>query len=274
MRAPESSVGADPQDGPGRVRVWADTKMAFGYIKARPPLVGLLFIMFFISFLSALGWVLFSPMVLARTDDDATAVGIVQVVGAIGGTVAGIWLAALKPTPHKMRRMLIAILVLGLPGRLLFGFDGIWVWSVALFFGWGAIPFIDGYNQTIWQEKIPPAIQGRVLATVQIAENIALPIAYLTAGTLADHYLEPNMMPGGSLTHVFGPITGTGPGAGIAVLFVLSGAAAALLAVIGFLTPTIRDAETLLPDYLPSFESGGTAAESEPTDAEPARSDG
>ncbi|HNR50504.1 MAG TPA: hypothetical protein PKI80_02875, partial [Deltaproteobacteria bacterium] len=42
---------------------------------------------------------------------------------------------------------------------------------------------------------------------------------YLLAGYLADHLLEPAMMPGGSLAPVFGPLVGTGPGAGMAVMF-------------------------------------------------------
>ncbi|MFI6452834.1 MFS transporter [Streptosporangium amethystogenes] len=240
-----------------------DIGVAFGYITRRPPLVGLLFIMTSISFLSALGWVLFPPLILARTGGSANAVGIVQIIGAIGGTAAGIWLAMLKPTDKKILRMLIAILVLGTLGRILFGFDGIWIWSIALFFGWGALPFIDGYNQSIWQEKTPPHLQGRLFASVQMAENIASPIAYLSAGVLADQFLEPAMRPGGWLTPVFGPITGTGPGAGIAVLYIVSGLGAVVVAIIGFLTPTIRNAESLLPDGggedEPSASAPGTA---------------
>ncbi|SFR28071.1 Predicted arabinose efflux permease, MFS family [Lentzea waywayandensis] len=247
-------------DKPGFLR---DTTMAFGYIAARPSLRGLLFITFSISFLSAVGWVLFAPMILARTGNDSNAVGIVQVVGAIGGTVAGIWLATLKPTPHMVRRMLIGVLVLAIPGRMLFGFDSVLIWSIALALGWGAIPFIDGYNQTIWQAKVPRALQGRVFAAQQAAENVALPIAYISAGLLADHLLEPAMRSDGVLAAIFGPITGTGPGTGIAVLYVLSGAAAVLLAVYGFLTPAIRDAEKLLPD-----QAVEGAAEPQPQDAD------
>ncbi|WP_290062157.1 MFS transporter [Amycolatopsis solani] len=237
-----------PADGTALTRFRRDFAVGFTYIARRPPLVGLLSIMIAISFLSALGWVLFPPLILARTGDSANAVGIVQVVGAIGGTGAGVLLAMLKPTDKKIGRMLVAILVLGVLGRILFGFEGIWVWSVALFFGWGALPFIDGYNQTIWQEKTPPRLQGRIFAVVQMVENIASPLAYLAAGLLADDLLEPAMRSGGWLASVFGPVTGTGPGSGIAVLFIVSGAGAAVVALVGFLTPAIRNAESLLPD--------------------------
>jgi DHA3 family macrolide efflux protein-like MFS transporter len=243
---------------------WRDIGSAFEYIASRPPLRGLLLTMLSISFLSALGWVLFPPLILARTNGSANAVGIVQTIGAIGGTGAGILLATLKPTNKKILRMLIAILVLGIPGRILFGLNGIWIWSIALFFGWAAIPFIDGYNQSIWQEKTPPRIQGRLFAAVQMAENAASPIAYLAAGVLADHVLEPAMRPGGWLTPVFGPITGTGPGTGIAVLYIVSGLGAVVVAVVGFLTPTIRNAESLLPDGGGEVEPSATAPATDP----------
>nr|WP_274522759.1 MFS transporter [Saccharothrix sp. ALI-22-I] len=251
------------ETGSAGSRFRRDFAVGFTYIARRRPLVGLLSIMIAISFLSALGWVLFPPLVLARTGDSANAVGIVQVIGAIGGTGAGVVLAMLKPTQDKVLRMLVAILVLGVLGRILFGFDGIWIWSIALFFGWGALPFIDGYNQTIWQEKTPPRLQGRIFAVVQMVENIASPLAYLSAGVLADNLLEPAMRSDGWLASVFGPITGTGPGSGIAVLFIVSGLGAAVVALVGFLTPSIRHAEDLLPDgggeTEPSAVTPGTA---------------
>lgn len=243
-------IPAVPERGADdRPDFWRDMAGGFRYIARRPPLLGLLGIMFVVSFLAAFGWVLLAPMVLASTHNSAASLGVVLTIGAIGGSLGGIALTLLPPTRDKMLRMLVAILVLGLLGRVLFGVGhSVAIWAVSLFFGWISIPFIDGYNQAIWQEKVPAALQGRVFAAGQVAENLALPIALGLAGPLADHYFQPAMRPGGSLVHAFGPIVGTGPGAGIAVMFLLSGVLGVVVGLVGFALPAIRRVESLLPD--------------------------
>jgi hypothetical protein len=57
------------------------------------------------------------------------------------------------------------------------------------------------------------------------------------------------MMSGGSLVPVFGWLVGTGPGAGIAVLFVVMGVFGSITSLAGYSIRSIRDLETLIPDY-------------------------
>ncbi len=63
--------------------------------------------------------------------------------------------------------------------------------------------------------------------------------------------------PGSGLAQLLGPIFGTGPGAGMSVLFVICGIGGFLAGVSGYLVPAIRDAETTLPDHeiLPTAET-------------------
>ena len=53
----------------------------------------------------------------------------------------------------------------------------------------------------------------------------------------------------GMLRQIFGPLVGSGPGAGMAVLFVVCGLATALVGVVGYLIPVIYHAEKILPDH-------------------------
>jgi hypothetical protein len=71
----------------------------------------------------------------------------------------------------------------------------------------------------------------------------------LIAGPLADYLLEPAMREGGALTGVFGWLVGTGPGAGMGLIFVFAGLAAAVVGLGGYAFPIVRDAELLLPDH-------------------------
>ena len=58
-----------------------------------------------------------------------------------------------------------------------------------------------------------------------------------------------SMQPGGSLASTFGGLVGTGPGAGMGLLFVLGAFGGTLAGLGGYLFPQIRHAEAILPDY-------------------------
>jgi len=110
---------------------------------------------------------------------------------------------------------------------------------------------MNGSNDAIWQTKVPHDIQGKVFGTRMMIAQVSVPLAMLTAGPLADKVFEPRMMPGGSWAPIFGSWTGTGRGAGMALMYVLFGAGALLLSVASFSVRDIRDVEILLPDYAP-----------------------
>jgi hypothetical protein len=70
-------------------------------------------------------------------------------------------------------------------------------------------------------------------------------------GPLADLYFEPAMEVGGSLAGQFGWLVGTGPGAGMALMILLSGILATIVAAAGYSIKSIRDVERLVPDADP-----------------------
>lgn len=233
-----------------KTSVWKDSLFGLSYIVRRPGLFGLQGILFAISLFAAMGWILLTPIIMARTGNSEEQVGLVQSLGAVGGVLGGLALGALKPTRQKMIRLLWAIVVFSLFGRILLGLgDSLVIWAAAWTCAWLCIPFIDGYGQAIWQEKVEPAVQGRVFAARQLIENLSMPIALGAAGPLADFYFEPQMKPGGSLEPIFGGLVGTGPGAGMAVIFVLTGLLGILVAAAGFSVRSIREVELLIPDH-------------------------
>jgi hypothetical protein len=69
------------------------------------------------------------------------------------------------------------------------------------------------------------------------------------AGPLADKIMTPAMMPGGSLADTFGWLVGTGPGAGIGLIFVFLGLIGVAIALSGYAVKAIRDVEKTIPDY-------------------------
>jgi hypothetical protein len=71
----------------------------------------------------------------------------------------------------------------------------------------------------------------------------------LLAGPLADQLFEPALREGGAWVPLLGNLVGSGPGAGMALIIVLTGVIQIVGAGIAWLAPAIRNAEDLLPDH-------------------------
>ena len=151
---------------------------------------------------------------------------------------------------RRVHGLLAGWALLGSLGSMLFGLgQSLPVWIVAGFMGQFFGPIINASNQAIWQSKVAPDVQGRVFSIRRLIAWFVNPVSTLLAGPLADLVLEPAMKEGGALTGIFGGLVGTGPGAGMALLFVLGGAAMTLVGLGGYAVRIVRDAEDILPDH-------------------------
>jgi DHA3 family macrolide efflux protein-like MFS transporter len=120
---------------------------------------------------------------------------------------------------------------------------------VGAFFSTFLMPIINGSSQAIWQAKVAPDVQGRVFSVRRLIAQVSAPLAILLSGPLADYVFEPAMMAGGSLINSFGSLVGTGSGAGMSLMFVITGVFGVLVSLVGYLFPEIRDVEDILPDH-------------------------
>jgi hypothetical protein len=78
-----------------------------------------------------------------------------------------------------------------------------------------------------------------------------MPIAFLTAGPLADLVFTPMLSEGGVLSNTFvAKIVGVGPGRGIGLIFVIAGLVTILITWLAYLNPKIRHIETSIPDVV------------------------
>jgi MFS transporter, DHA3 family, macrolide efflux protein len=147
--------------------------------------------------------------------------------------------------------VLLGMFFQGLLGTMIMGLArGLPLWVVGGFFSMFFLPVLNGSNQAIWQAKVAPDVQGRVFAARRLIAQITAPVAMMLAGPLADRLFEPGMQGDGWLADTFGALIGTGPGAGIALIFFLTGLVGAVVPLVGYLIPPIRDIDTILPDYV------------------------
>lgn len=227
-----------------------ESLFGFRYIWARKPLLGLQLTFFFINLTSTLAMILLAPMILARTNNNELIFGSVQSAAGVGGLIGGILLSTWGGPKRRVHGVLLGMVASSLLGQALMGIgQSLPIWLMASFFISFFVPVLNGSNQAIWQAKVPPDIQGRVFSVRRLIAQITAPLAMLMAGPLADQIFEPAMMPGGALANTFGGLVGTGQGAGMALIFVLTGIAGTLVGLGGYLFPAIRNAEDILPDH-------------------------
>jgi hypothetical protein len=189
-------------------------------------------------------------MVLARTGDDVMALGTVQSAAGVGGLVGGLLLSLWGGPKRRIHGVLVGW-TLTMAGLLLLGLaDAPVEWAVAGFLTMFFMPIINGSNQAIWQVKVAPDIQGRVFGVRRLIAQVSWPLAALFAGAVADRVFEPAMR-SGPLAERFGSLIGTGPGAGMALMFVLSGLLGLMVGLLAYAVRMIREVENLLPDNQP-----------------------
>ncbi len=243
-------VQIDEHGQPSR-RIRADLATGFQYIRQRPGLLGLLGIYVGINVTAALTYyAILAPMVLARTGGDQVALGNVQAAMGVGGIIGGILMSVWGGPKRRIHGIFLVGAFSFLTGDFLMAVGRTpAVWMFAILFATIFVPIIVGSKQTIWQSKVPPALQGRVFAARGAIEQIGMPIGYLIAGPLADKLLEPAMREGGSLANIFGGLLGTGPGAGMAFMFLCTSIAGTIICLSGYGFPQVRHVEADIPDH-------------------------
>lgn len=88
-------------------------------------------------------------------------------------------------------------------------------------------------EQAVWQVRVPADLQGRVFALRRALTWASLPVSYAIAGPLADAVFTPALSGGGVLAATLGPLFGTGPGRGIALLLMCAGITKAVVVIAG-----------------------------------------
>jgi len=248
VHIPNPKVSETGRKARGTLR--SESAYGFRYIAVRRSLLGLQLVFFLVNFLFPLGFTVVTPMILSRTGDNPLALGAVNSAAAVGGVVGGLVLSVWGGPKRRVHGVLGGMAIAGVLGSVVMGLGReVAVWAIAAFCGSFILPIINGSNQAIWQAKVDPDVQGKVFAARRLIAQVTAPAAIVISGPLADGVFEPAMRDGGGLTGVFGPLVGTGPGSGMALMLVFFGLLGTSVGVLGYFVRAVRDAETLLPDH-------------------------
>ena len=209
VKIPQPAIASNPQ--PARFHLLQGLSFGFRYILERPSLLALLVSVSLFWFAHDIGAALYSPMILARTGNNARILGtILSAAGAggvLGASTVSIWGGPKRP----IRGFLLGMAGAGL-SKIVFGFgQALSIWIPAQFCSSFNFPILGSSNEAIWLAKVAPEAQGRVFATRAVIMQLASAFGLLIAGPLADRVFEPATQPSGFLAAIFGPIIGTVP---------------------------------------------------------------
>lgn len=233
----------------GRPSLLREAAYGWRYLRGRPALLTLLGLSAFLNFALGIVQVSMTPLVLSFASP--VELGVVMASASAGMLAGSLVMSAWGGPDRRMRFIRDALILMGFVLMI-----GVWrasvpLLSMAAFVFLFLMPLVTGCTRVIWQSKVAPEVQGRVLAMVRMAAISCLPAASLLTGPLLDRVFEPLLAEGGRLAGSVGGLIGTGPGRGMALLLILVG-----LVILGGVALTfhflrLERLEDELPDAIP-----------------------
>lgn len=202
----------------------ASMKEGVLFIRTQKSILFLLVMYSVLEFMGAISFdSMYSPLLLARTGNNETIVGIVSAIAATGSLSASFILSTTKQPKRKIPIMLAGSLMC-LCGIMFFGMGRhlLW-WCIVVFIGCFGSPVYQTYQTVILRERVPISMQGRIFSLQGIITSSLAPIGYLLGAILADYVFEPFMQSTGKLQNILSKLVGSGIGAGMGLMFVIAG---------------------------------------------------
>jgi len=223
-----------------------DMALGWKFISARDGFLGLMILFALGNYANLMTDTLMPPMLLEISSP--TILGSVISTGGLGILVGTVLMSVWGGPKKKIYGVLIFKMLAGLGIMAIGLFRSIPLIAIATFFYYLPFPLVNGSDQAIWQSKVPPELQGRVLSFRRMLSRSMIPLAYLTAGPLSDKVFRPLLSQNGALASSLGQFFGVGPSRGMGLLIFLMGLFIVVLTVATALNPRVRNIEDELPD--------------------------
>jgi MFS family permease len=248
-------IPATPQTAEGELshtRFLSEAIYGIKYILERPGLLGLELIFFTGNLFTgiAMSGAALYPMILLKTGNNTELLGTLQSAGALAAVVAAIFLTTWAGLKRPARAIILGWILSSLIGLTLLGIGQVFlIWLIAIIVDSIFDPVVNVAMDSFLQTKVPPDLQGRVFSASDFLAQALIPFTALIAGYFGDRIFEPAMRTGGALVTTFGCLVGTGPGSGFGLLILVCAVGGTLVGLAGYLTPSIRNVDQLVPDF-------------------------
>lgn len=218
---------------------------AWELIKDLPGVILVLFHTAFDTFILNAVFVVIPPMVISLSGPAAA--GVMEGVKGAGLLLGTIMIAAWG----LPRRKLDGYLTLALGGLVLLFALGLLrdplALGLALFLLMLIFPVMNGSAHTLLSDNIPVELHEKVFSLRQLAADVVVPVAYLTAGPLADYVFQPLLETASPFADLVSALVGSGEGRGAALVILIGALLGFIVTIILRLHPHVRRLEKSLP---------------------------
>ncbi len=210
-----------PSDNTGDIRqesFWRSVKSGIGWLKKERGVFSLIMFLSSINLVASMYDAAFPAMMLSRNGGSERVMGIVNAVIGIS-TLLGSIIASVIKAPENRVKVICGCLLFSMSTEniLLALGRNVWIWSIAGFLGWIAIPLMNTNLSAVMRLKIPENMQGRIYSVRNSLQFFTIPVGYLIGGFAVDHIFEPFMLR--QKNSVLSALFGTGKGSGAALFF-------------------------------------------------------
>lgn len=222
------------------------------YIARRPGLTAALRLFVIDHVFYTAGFALFVPLIMI--EHGVETLGVVLSAGGLGALLGSLAMSAWGGTRRRTTGIL-AFMWVNRAGQVAIALGGEpWLLAVGMFTFFFAESVVEGHWLALVQTKVGLELQGRVLSTYMTLMMLTMPLGYVVIGPLADRAFTPLLQPGGALAGSLGPLLGTGPGRGLALVILVSAVILVGWTLYGWLSRRFRYLEDGLPDAVPDAE--------------------
>lgn len=224
------------------------TASALRYLRATPGMAGMAAYVALQEALVILATSLLTPLVLSTHASDD--LGVILGCGGLGALVGSLAMVVM-PVPQRLAVWVLACdaclaLFVMLAGVVTTTFG----WSVCAFLALLVGSVSTACASALWMGKTPRVRRGSIFALVGAFNLAATCAALLAGGWLTEHVLTPALADGGAWSTTIGAWVGTGPGRGLAFLFIVCGAGSCVVSLLGLARGSLRRLDDRLDDGL------------------------
>lgn len=168
--------------------------------------------------------------ILGKTGGDQTALGIVQTAVALGLLAGSVLVTLMKPAKSRTKTIFCACGLSFLLGDLGLSLTpSLPFWAAAAFASYVSVAVLGANLTAVIRSNVPIELQGRVFSAQGTLQNCSIPLGLFLGGILADYVFEPFMAAPSPVQKGLSLFVGTGKGAGVALLFLLTGIIGAMI---------------------------------------------